>query len=493
MKVSFAPFAIPAKGLVVIPVLAGGKFLAHGSKINKKTGQTLSRAMTAHDFKAKAGDTLRVVAPHGMRVQAIVLVGLGEEKDISEKTLHKAGGAAAAALSGKLDDVALIAEGVKGMEVAQVASALAFGMMLRSYRFEKYFTKKDNKKPPLKALKILGAPPAAKNVWAEYHHLAEGVFLARDLVTEPPNHLYPANYAEQIEALAALGLKVQVLNEHDIQDLGMGALMGVAQGSAQPPRVVTLLWQGLKHTGEISHALVGKGVTFDTGGISLKPGQGMWDMKYDMAGSAAVVGAMRALAANKVSVNVVGAVGLVENMPSGHAMRPGDVVKTMSGQTVEVLNTDAEGRLVLADVLWYVQEKFKPACMIDLATLTGAMVVALGNEHAGLFTNNDELAQHLSAAGMATEEKVWRFPLHEAYDKLLESECADMKNISTDGGAGSITAAQFLQRFIKKGVHWAHLDIAGMAWARKARATTPMGASGYGVQLLYRYVCDRKA
>jgi leucyl aminopeptidase len=303
--------------------------------------------------------------------------------------------------------------------------------------------------------------------------------------------IYPQTLAAACLELKKLGVKVEVLDEKQIKRLGMGALFGVAQGSVRPPRVVAMSWLGNPSAKDKRPAcFVGKGVTFDTGGISLKPAAGMEDMKYDMAGAGAVIGALKALAGRKAKANVVGVVGLVENMPDGGAQRPSDIVTTMSGQTVEVLNTDAEGRLVLADAMWYVQEKFDPRCVIDLATLTGAIVVALGHEYAGLFSNNDTLADQLQKAGTAADEKLWRFPLGEAYDKDIDSGVADMKNIGDGRGAGSITAAQFLQRFIKKGMPWAHLDIAGMAWAHKERAITPKGASGFGVRLLDRFIAE---
>jgi len=317
--------------------------------------------------------------------------------------------------------------------------------------------------------------------------VVEGVYLTRDVVTEPPNVLYPETLAARCKELEELGVVVEILNEKKMAKLGMGALLGVGQGSVRESFLVTMRWDGgPKNKAPV--AFVGKGVTFDTGGISLKPGPGMEEMKWDMGGSGTVLGLMKALAGRKAKVNAVGVVGLVENMPDGNAQRPGDVVTSMSGQTIEIHNTDAEGRLVLADALWYTQQEFKPQAMIDLATLTGAILIALGNEYAGLFSNDDTLSAQLISAGQASGEPVWRMPLGDAYDKLLNSDCADMKNI---GGrnAGSITAAQFLQRFVKD-TTWAHLDIAGMAWSSKDRPTVPKGATGYGVRLLDRFVSD---
>jgi leucyl aminopeptidase len=291
--------------------------------------------------------------------------------------------------------------------------------------------------------------------------------------------------------MKSLGVKVEVLGLPELKKLGMGSLIGVAQGSENPPRVVSMYWQGAgKGKASAPIAFIGKGVTFDTGGISLKPASNMEDMKYDMAGSAAVIGTIHALAARKAKVNAVGVIGIVENMPDGKAQRPGDVVTSMSGQTIEIINTDAEGRLVLCDVLTYAQKKFKPRAMVDLATLTGAIILALGNEHAGLFCNSDELANQLLAVGKSTEEKLWRFPMTDAYDRQLNSDIADMKNSSNERVAGSIYGAQFLNRFVDKKTPWAHLDIAGMAWTRRDLPLTPKGATAYGVRMLNQLVAD---
>jgi leucyl aminopeptidase len=341
---------------------------------------------------------------------------------------------------------------------------------------------------------------AAKAAWPTARAVADGVFLARDLVSEPANVLTPAEMADRCVALKSLGLEVEVFGPKEMRKLGFGALLGVAQGSANEPRMVVMQWHGAGSAKGARKgakaakaakplAFIGKGVTFDTGGISIKPAAGMEDMKWDMAGAGTVIGLMAALAGRKAKVDAVGVVGLVENMPSGTAQRPGDVVTTASGQTVEVLNTDAEGRLVLADVMWYCKKRFDPAFMIDLATLTGAIIIALGHEHAGMFANDDALAQSLTAAGKATGESVWRMPLGEAYDRMLKSEIADMKNIGGRPG-GSITAAQFLQRFVD-GCPWAHLDIAGTAWSGKDKPTVPKGATAFGVRLLDTMVAEQ--
>jgi leucyl aminopeptidase len=360
---------------------------------------------------------------------------------------------------------------------------------LRAYRFDRYKTKKKDEDGGLRAdiAVAVADPAAAKKAFTPRSHVTEGVIIARDLVNEPPNVLYPEEFAKRAAALRKIGVDVEILDVPAMKKLGMGALLGVAQGSARPGRTVIMRYNGGKR-GEQPVAFIGKGVCFDTGGISIKPSGSMEDMKGDMGGAACVVGLMHALAARKAKVNVVGAIGLVENMPDGNAQRPGDIVTSMSGQTIEIINTDAEGRLVLADVLWYVATKFKPKLMIDLATLTGAIMVALGTEHAGLFSNNDELADRLIKAGQETGEKVWRMPLGPEYDKLIDSQFADMKNTGSRHG-GSITAAQFLQRFVND-TPWAHLDIAGTAMGAPKSEINQSWGSGYGVRLLDRLVWD---
>jgi leucyl aminopeptidase len=374
----------------------------------------------------------------------------------------------------------------------QAAAHVAFGARLRAYRFDRYRTKeKPEQKPTLKHLSIGSAAGAgAKRTFQPLDRTADGVFMARDLVSEPPNVLYPESLAEQAASLTELGVEVEILDEKKMRKLGMGALLGVGQGSDRPPRLVVMQYRGApksKDSGPL--AFVGKGITFDTGGISIKPSAGMEEMKWDMAGSGTVIGLMKALAGRKGKVNAVGVVALAENMPGSNAQRPGDIVTSMSGQTIEIQNTDAEGRLVLADALWYTQERFKPTFMIDLATLTGAIIMGLGHENAGLFSNNDELADRLFQAGKAVAETVWRMPLGEAYDRDIDSDVADMKNIAAGRGAGSIIGAVFLQRFVN-GVPWAHLDIAGVAWSKKDTATVPKGATAFGVRLLDRLVAD---
>ncbi|TAN56842.1 MAG: leucyl aminopeptidase, partial [Rhodospirillales bacterium] len=365
-----------------------------------------------------------------------------------------------------------------------------FGARLRGWRFDRYMTQeKPEDKPKLKTLTLLtGDLAASRRAFAPLAALAEGIELTRELQSEPANVIHPESMAARARQLAKLGLRVEVLGEAQMRKLGMNALLGVGQGSIRESKLVVLHWNGTRAKNARPVAIVGKGVTFDSGGISIKPSGGMEEMKWDMSGAATVFGLMAALAKRKAKVNVVGVAGLVENMPSGTAQRPGDVVRSMSGQTIEVINTDAEGRLVLADALWYCQNRFKPVAMIDLATLTGAILVALGAEYAGLFASDDKLSENLTKAGEAVGEPLWRLPLGDAYDKLIKSDIADMKNVG-DGKAGSITAAQFLKRFTNN-VPWAHLDIAGTAWTKKDLATVPKGAAAFGVRLLERFLAE---
>ena len=360
------------------------------------------------------------------------------------------------------------------------------GIKLKSYTFEKYKSKKNTKNI---TINIFGKNISKSKDWAKFNAIEEGTFYARDLVSEPGNVLHPDEYAKRINSLKKFGLKISIYDERKLKKLGMNTLLGVGQGSIRGSYLVTMEWNGLKNKSK-PLAFVGKGVCFDTGGISLKPAKFMEDMTYDMAGSAVVVGLMKNLALRKAKVNAVGVVGLVENMPGGNAQRPGDIVKSYSGKTVEILNTDAEGRLVLADAITYTEKKFKPKFIIDLATLTGAIIVSLGSEYAGLFSNDDKLSKQLIDAGEKVEEKVWRMPLNKNYDKLIDSKNADMQNINYVGGAGSTTAAQFLQRFILNKTPWAHLDIAGMAFSKYGGALNSGGATGYGVRLLNKLIED---
>ena len=378
----------------------------------------------------------------------------------------------------------LVSENVKNKKLSdeELISEFFYGYTLKSYSFEKYKSKKKSNSS-IKIDVCVNNPEKFNKQFQTFSSVKEGVFLARDLVSEPPNELNPKNYTEEIKKLNQLGLKVEVFGEKDLKKMGMNSLLGVGRGSANETFLVTIKWNGKKEKGK-PLCFVGKGVCFDTGGISLKPARFMEEMKYDMGGSAVVVGLMKTLALRKAKVNAVGVVGLVENMPGSNAQRPGDIVKSYSGKTIEVLNTDAEGRLVLADALAYAEKQFKPKFIIDLATLTGAIIIALGEEYAGLFSNDDKLSEQLFKIGNSINEKVWRLPLHRNYDKLINSKYADVQNINYAGGAGSITAAQFLQRFVSKDVSWVHLDIAGMAFSKKAANINSGGATGFGVRLL---------
>jgi leucyl aminopeptidase len=487
LDIAFVRPSLPKSGALVLLAHEGEKPSGLWQQADEATGGAIARALEVADFKAAKGKSVSILAP-GAGLSRVIVVGLGKPAELTDRILNEAGGAAVAALSREAG--AAVATGT--LTPAQAAD-VALGAVLKAYRFDRYRTKeKADDKPKLTKLSILtGDAAKARAAWDRNKAVAEGVFLTRDLVSEPPNVLNPAEMAERCKKLTSLGLKVDVFGPKEMQKLGFGALLGVAQGSVNEPRMVVMQWNGAgngKKTREKPVAFIGKGVTFDTGGISIKPAGGMEDMKWDMAGAGTVVGLMAALAGRKAKVDAVGLVGLVENMPSGSAQRPGDVVKSYSGQTIEVINTDAEGRLVLADVIWYAQEKYDPKIMVDLATLTGAIIIGLGHEHAGLFSNDDGLSQKLTAAGIASGEKVWRMPLDDAYDKQIRSDIADMKNI---GGrpAGSITAAQFIQRFVNK-KPWAHLDIAGMAWSSKDGPCTPKGATAFGVRLLDRLVAE---
>lgn len=494
MKLSFSDMALPNTGSVAVFATPDRVLGPAASELDRKTGGTLARAMAAGRFTGKAGETLAVLAPGGTELDRVLLVGLGKPEKITETVLQDAGGTIYANLKdGSKASVLIELPDGAGVTPEAAAAELAFGARLRSYRFDRYRTKeKKEDRPSLEKLAILGqGASAARKLFARLDPVADGVFLTRDLASEPANILYPETMAERCKALAEYGVEVEILDEKRMKKLGMGALLGVAQGSARPPRLVAMVWKGAPDAEDQRPAcFVGKGVTFDTGGISIKPAAGMEDMKWDMAGAGAVVGLMRALAGRKARANVVGIVGLVENMPSGTAQRPGDIVTSMSGQTIEVLNTDAEGRLVLADAVWYAQQTYKPRFVIDLATLTGAIMVALGNEFGGLFSNDDDLAGRLLEAGRRTGEKLWRMPLAEAFDKAINCDAADMKNISGDRNAGSSVGAAFIARFLQDGMPWAHLDIAGVSWTKKGAPTTPKGSTGYGVRLLDRLVSD---
>jgi leucyl aminopeptidase len=489
IKFGFTSFARP-RGVLVVFCEENLKFGPVSQRTLAPMGDLLHRAAAADRFTAKNGSSLDIIAPSGLNLPRLIVIGVGKASVLEPRDIVKLGGIAMGKVPTAAARATIFAEFASGaLKGAQVAD-LGLGARLRAYTFDLYKTKrKDDEERPIKVEVNFACsnPAAAEKAWARAVAIADGVVLARDLVNEPANVLYPGEFARRASSLTKLRLGVEVLDVAAMRKLGMGALLGVGQGSVHESKLVIMRWNGGKR-GADPVAFIGKGVCFDSGGISIKPAQGMEDMKGDMAGAACVVGLMRALAARKAKVNAIGAIGLVENMPDGKAQRPGDIVKTMSGQTIEVINTDAEGRLVLADVLYYVNKRFKPKFMINLATLTGAIIVALGQEYAGLFSNDDKLAERLTKAGEATGERVWRMPLGSEYDKMIDSKFADMKNT---GGrwAGSITAAQLLQRFVNK-TPWAHLDVAGTAMGSPQTDINKSWGSGWGVRLLERLVED---
>ncbi len=480
-----SPDAAPTAGSA-IAVLAheGGKLSPEAKAIDAAIGGAITRAIKAGRFAGAKGQKLDIVAPGGIKAARVLVLGAGKAKDFDDLTLEQAAASAYRTVQ---------ASGLTELTVrfGGDAARAAFGVKLGAYRFDRYrTTEKAEKKPSIKTVSIAtGDARAAKKDWKSLSAVADGVMFTRDLVSEPANILFPVEFARRVKALEKLGLTVEILGEKEMKRLGMASLLGVGQGSPRESQLVVIQWKGAASAKAQPVAFVGKGVCFDSGGLSLKPAGAMEGMKWDMGGAGAVAGLMCALAGRKAKVNAVGILGLVENMPDGAAQRPGDVVKSMSGQTIEVLNTDAEGRLVLADALWYCQQRFKPQFMIDLATLTGAIITSLGHDYGGLFSNNDKLSENLVKASNAEGEPLWRLPLPDAYNKLLDSMIADMKNIGGPA-AGSITAALFLQKFVNK-TPWAHLDIASTAWKKPSGVSTvPDGATGYGVRLLNRMVQD---
>ena len=485
MQIAFTS-TVDAGDVFVLPVAKGSKDFGQAGGADMVS--LALAAAEANRFKGDAGSSVELFVPFEGTARRILMLGVG---DGTEADWRKAGGALTAKLLTTASSASLVLTGLGTKPSAAAVAAFAGAAVQRGWRHDVYRTKlPEASKPMLTRIAIVDAGAEAEAAYAAIHAVNGGLELTRTLVSEPPNKLYPETFVERVlNDVEGLGLEVTVLDEAQMRDLGMGALLGVSQGSVREGRLLVLKWNGGAADAE-TLALVGKGVTFDTGGISIKPAAGMEDMKWDMGGAGAVAGAMKAIAARKAKANVVGVMGLVENMPDGNAQRPGDVVTSMSGQTIEVINTDAEGRLVLCDALTWVQKTHSPSTIVDLATLTGAMIISLGNEHGGLFANDDSLADALLAAGKATDEKLWRFPLSDAYDKLIDSQIADMKNVGPRG-AGSITAAQFLKRYINEGVAWAHLDIAGMVWSDKPGVNHDKGATGYGVRLLDRFVADR--
>ena len=491
LSLGFATFATPRAGTVA--VFCDNK-LRLGSASAKALGggvDVIKRAAKAENFKGKFGRVLVIPVPHGLPIERLIVVGVGEADKLQPKDVVNLGGAAFGNIPASMREITIFADLPGKSFSPQQAADIALGMRLRGYVFDRYKTKTKNgdDKPAAKKVTIaVNDVVASRKAYALREAIAEGVVVARDLVNEPANILYPQEFARRAALLRKHRVGVDILDVRAMQKLGMFALLGVGQGSTRDSRMVVMRWNGGKK-GEAPVAFVGKGVCFDTGGISIKPAGGMEDMKGDMAGAACVVGLMHALARRKAKVNVIGVIGLTENMPDGNAQRPGDIVKSMSGQTIEIINTDAEGRLVLADALWYTAKKFKPKFMIDLATLTGAIIIALGHEHAGMFSNDDKLSERLTKAGLDTGELVWRMPLAKEYDKLIDSKFADVKNTGGRAG-GAITAAQFLQRFVADDMPWAHLDIAGAGFDSRQSEINKSWASGWGVRLLDQLVAD---
>jgi leucyl aminopeptidase len=486
MKISFATQR-PAGGYALaLPVWNEDMVADRLAGLDPAARAVAARAADAQRFEREAAAIAETFVAEGDGARRLLLVGLGDRRQ-DDALYEKVGGALAARLLTSGETRLVVDLSGLGLD-GDSAARIGFGAAARSWRYDLYRTKLPKKqKPTLEEVVIVGAGDGAGKAWSRREALLGGLSLTRELVTEPANIIYPETFVERCRArLEPLGVEFEVLEEAQMRELGMGALLGVAQGSVRPPRLLAMRWNGGK-AGAKPVVLIGKGITFDTGGISIKPALGMEAMKWDMGGAGAVAGAMAALAGRKAKANVVGVCALAENMPDGNAQRPGDVVTSMSGQTIEVINTDAEGRLVLSDAMTWAQRQYKPEVIVDLATLTGAMIISLGHEYAGIFSNDDGLAGQLVAAGQETGDKLWRMPLGDPYDKLIDSPIADMKNVGPREG-GSITAAVFLQRFVESGVKWAHLDIAGMAWAEKPSHLYDKGATGYGVALLDRFV-----
>jgi leucyl aminopeptidase len=492
LKLTFGTFVSPQKGVLVVFCDDGLKFGSGTRKALASAVDLVAKAAKTERFTGKRSSALELILPPGLKSERLIVVGLGKAADLKPKDFFRLGGFAFGRVPNSASDITIFAELPTGPMKAEQAADLAQGVRLRAYAFDRYKTKrKDDERLPTTRHVTIGVGDVAQGRKANEPRAAisDGVIFARDLVNEPANILYPEEFARRAGALKKLRVAVEVLDLKTLKKLGMNALLGVGQGSMRESRVVVMRWNGGK-AGDAPVAFIGKGVCFDTGGISIKPAASMEDMKGDMAGAACVVGLMHALAARKARINAVGVIGLVENMPDGNAQRPGDIVKSMSGQTIEIINTDAEGRLVLADVMWYTAQRFKPKFMVDLATLTGAIIVALGQEYAGMFSNNDQLADRLTKAGIETDELVWRMPLAPEYDKMIDSKFADMKNTGGSRWGGAITAAQFIKRFVDDKMPWAHLDIAGTGFDSRQTDINRSWGSGWGVRLLDRLVSD---
>jgi leucyl aminopeptidase len=487
IHVRFAGSRPATAALIALPVSTAGEAAEWAAEAVAAPRAIVDRAIAAARFEGEAGTIASFFISAGGGASQILLVGVGNEA--SAESFEKAGGALTARLLTSGETSLLVDFTALASQISvEAAARLIFGAVLRGWRHDVYRTKLAAKaRPTLTEIVLVNAPEGTEAAWQRLDAVAQGISFTRELVTEPANIIYPESFVERCQPLKALGIEIEFLDEAAMRAAGMGALLGVSQGSPREARLLVMRWNGGGDRDAV--AFVGKGVTFDTGGISIKPAAGMEDMKWDMGGAAAVAGTMKALATRKAKANVIGICGLVENMPSGDAQRPGDVVTTMSGQTVEVINTDAEGRLVLCDAITWVQQKYHPKTIIDLATLTGAIIISLGHEYGGLFANDDGLADQLLKAGTATGDKLWRMPLAPAFDKLIDSPIADIKNVGPREG-GSITAAQFIKRFVDEGVRWAHLDIAGTVWVSKPGVLWDKGATGFGVRLLDRFVAD---
>lgn len=493
MEIAFTGDGLPGEGVVVALVGHDGHLSEAAAELDAATGGIVRRALDAAGKMRKHGHVIDLLLPAGLKLDRLLLLVAGKEQGVTRLELEELGGSLAKALRGLHVEAADLASptGLNlDMPADEAAARIAHGARLRAYRFTRYHeADEESSSVGLErlTLHVSGGLDQARALLERLEAQAQAVARARDLVSEPGNVLYPETFADSCKELERFGVEVEILDEDRLRELGMRALLGVAQGSVRAPYVVVMRWRGAGDAPPV--ALVGKGVCFDSGGLSLKPAQGMEGMKWDMGGAGAVVGAMQAIAARKANANVVGVIGLVENMPSGTAQRPGDVIRAMSGKTIEVVNTDAEGRLVLADVLWYTQDRFKPRAMVDLATLTGAVIVALGHEQAGLFSNDESLANLLAASGQKVGERLWRMPIGQDYEKHIKSDIADIKNVGRAREAGATAGAVFVQQFTG-GVPWAHLDIAGVAWTSRDLPLAAKGATGFGVRLLDQLVED---
>lgn len=495
MKISFLKEAKNTDVAVVVGVYEENELTSAAKFLDETTAGLVQKAIDSNRFKGKLGQVISLIAPNDLKIRRLLIAGLGKKEEACERTFEEFGGHVYHHLMKTPDQEVVFHLGdlaAKGLKAGEVAARVAHGCHLKSWRFDKYkTTEKAEEKPALATISVITEEPdVADKAHVRLDAIAQGVFLSRALASEPGNELYPEVYANWIaKELKPLGVEVEILDVPAMEKLGMHSLLGVGVGSDKPSRVVIMQYNGGKK-GDQPISFVGKGVTFDSGGISIKPSSFMEEMKFDMCGSAVVVALMKTLALQKAPVNVVGTVGIVENMPSGKAQRPGDIVKSMSGQTIEIINTDAEGRLVLADVLWYTQDRFKPKFMVDLATLTGAILIGLGDVNAGLFSNNDEIAGKIFDAGQKTGETVWRMPMGNEYYKQMSSDCADIRNANNGRKAGSITAAEFLKKFIND-CPWAHLDIAGTAYIHdRDLPLCQRGPTAFGVRLLERFVHD---